>query len=66
MKATKTNNGVIVSVMIEDCMQQHIHSTIASFGRTKGTRKKGRDREREREEERGVKGGRGSSWEEDG
>jgi hypothetical protein len=35
-------------------MQQHIHSTIASFGRTKATGRRG---EREREEERGVKGG---------
>jgi hypothetical protein len=46
-------------------MQQHIHSTIASFGRTKGTRRRG-EREREEEKKRGFKGGRGSSWEDDG
>jgi hypothetical protein len=39
-------------------MQQHIHSTIASFGRTKGTRRR-EERERERgggEEEKRVQG----------
>jgi hypothetical protein len=39
-------------------MQQHIHSTIASIRRTKGTVRREREREREREaEKRGFKGG---------
>jgi hypothetical protein len=37
--------------MIDDCMQQHIHSTIASFRRTKGTRRR-EERERERRRRR--------------
>jgi hypothetical protein len=43
--------------MIDDCMQQHIHSTIASFGRTKGT-KEPEEGKRERERRRRKEGSR--------
>jgi len=50
--------------MIDDCMQQHIHSTIASFRRTKGTVRRERERERERRRKEGSRedGWKAQTW----